>query len=136
MAWHRMTVTVEGAAVEGFFRPGSPPEATIPWRHGIAPGAAVEVAGVAYAAVSVRDPGDRHETLELTLAEPQKPPVRPAGKRERLAAIRDTIAGLDPNDPAHFVKIGKPDANVLTELLGWRVTARDRDDAWAAMGDG
>lgn len=130
MAWHRMKITVAGEAIDGFFRPGSQPEATIPWRAGIAPGAAVGVAGVVYGVVSVRDPGNRNETLELTLDAPQEPTVRPAGKRERLAAIRKAAAGLDPNDPAHFTKISKPDATVLTELLGWQVTARERDEAW------
>ena len=133
MAWERMTIKVGEEEVDGFFRAGPPPEATIPWIADVSVGAAIEVAGVGYSVVSIRDPGNRHEVLELGLAAPQEPPVRPTNKRDRLAVISEAIRSLDPDDEAHFTEGGKPDANVLSDRLGWRVTARERDEAWEAM---
>ena len=49
------------------------------------------------------------------------------------AAIKATIAQLDISDPAHVTEEGKPDATVLSDLLGWKVSARERDDVWAEM---
>jgi hypothetical protein len=49
------------------------------------------------------------------------------------AAIKATIAQLDLLDPAHVTEDGKPDATVLSDLLGRKVSAMERDDAWAEM---
>ena len=51
----------------------------------------------------------------------------------RRAAIKATIAQLDLSDPTHVTEDGKPDATVLTDLLGWKVSAKERDDAWAEV---
>ena len=58
------------------------------------------------------------------------PPSDPEGRRE---AIKATIAQLDLSDPTHVTEDGKPDATVLTDLLGWKVSAKERDDAWAEV---
>ncbi len=49
----------------------------------------------------------------------------------RRAAIKATIAQLDLSDPTHVTEGGKPDATVLSDLLGWKVSAKERDEAWA-----
>ena len=54
----------------------------------------------------------------------------------RRAAVKATIAQLDLSDPTHATEEGKPDATVLSDLLGWKVSARERDDAWAEMEPG
>jgi len=82
MAWVRTTLKVGGEEVDGFFRAGPPLEATVPWREDIAVGAAVEVGGARYRVVSLRDPGNRHETLELDL-EPQAAKAEPAARKKR-----------------------------------------------------
>jgi hypothetical protein len=51
----------------------------------------------------------------------------------RRAAIKATIAQLDLSDPTHVTEDGKPDATVLTDLLGWKVSAKERDNAWAEV---
>ncbi|MDP6622794.1 MAG: hypothetical protein QF754_11070 [Alphaproteobacteria bacterium] len=58
------------------------------------------------------------------------PPSDPEGRRE---AIKATIAQLDLSDPTHVTEDGKPDATVLSDLLGWKVSAKERDDAWAEV---
>ena len=50
-----------------------------------------------------------------------------------LAAVAGAIAALDPEDAAHFTRDGKPDAKVLGELTGFKVSAKLRDAAWAAF---
>ena len=134
MAWERVTIKVGEEETDGFFRAGPPLEVTIPWIVGVSVGAAVELRGKSYRIVSVRDPGNRHEILELGLDPPPREPLpRPTNKRDRLVAITAEIASLDR--PAHFTDGGKPDANVLSDRLGWRVTARERDEAWEAGSD-
>jgi hypothetical protein len=51
----------------------------------------------------------------------------------RRAAIKATIEQLDLSDPTHVTEDGKPDATVLSDLLGRKVSARERDDAWAEL---
>jgi hypothetical protein len=58
------------------------------------------------------------------------PPNEPEARR---AAIKATIQQLDLSDPAHVTEAGKPDATVLSDLLGWLVSAKERDDAWAEI---
>lgn len=57
----------------------------------------------------------------------------PTDPKAREQAIRDAIGGLDKNDTAHWTKSGAPDATVLTEKLGWAVSAKERDAVWAGM---
>ena len=52
----------------------------------------------------------------------------------RKAAIKATIKQLYLSDPTHMTEGGKPDATVLSDLLGWKVSAKERDDAWVELG--
>ncbi|MGF7175850.1 hypothetical protein [Azospirillum doebereinerae] len=47
--------------------------------------------------------------------------------------ILAAIGKLDPENPAHFTKAGKPEVKALSDLLGVEITAKQRDDAWAAV---
>jgi hypothetical protein len=60
--------------------------------------------------------------------------IEPKDPAQRLAAIGREIGRLDRRDTAHFTEDGKPDANVLSDRLGWRVSARERDEAWRQAG--
>jgi len=62
-----------------------------------------------------------------------KPPNAPEARR---AAIKATIEQLDLSDPAYATEDGKPDATVLSDLLGWQVSARERDAVWAELEPG
>ena len=65
---------------------------------------------------------------------PHPQPTRQRNDPEiRRAAIKSTIAQLDLSDPTHMTEGGKPDATVLSDLLGWKVSAKERDDAWAEL---
>ena len=54
----------------------------------------------------------------------------PTDADERKAAIVETISLLDKDNKEHFTNDGKPDARVLSELLGWTVSAQERDAVW------
>ena len=44
--------------------------------------------------------------------------------------IQNAIGQLDPGDAVHYTTNGKPSAGALGEILGRRVTGKERDDAW------
>ena len=71
-----------------------------------------------------------NEAPDLPQASDPQPPNEPAARR---AAIKATIEQLDLSDPTHATEDGKPDATVLSDLLGWQVSAKERDDAWAEI---
>ena len=136
MAWVQEAATVGGEAIDARVRRDANDrvEATVPWRPGLGPGALVGLADGEHRVVEVRDPGGRREILELAL-EPAGQirtvaDARPADEAERIVRIAEAIVGLDLSDPAHVTASGKPDATVLSELLGWRVSAEERDRAW------
>lgn len=56
-------------------------------------------------------------------------PAGPTDPEERLAAIRDAIAQLDPENPEHFTKDGKPQVAAIEAILGYNITAAERDAA-------
>lgn len=58
---------------------------------------------------------------------------RPNDPNGRRAAIRTAIEELDLADPTHVTEDGRPDATVLSDLLGWQVPAEERDAAWAEI---
>lgn len=58
---------------------------------------------------------------------------RPENEDEARDAIVSAIESLDPIDKTQFTNDGAPDATVLTELLGWKVSAKDRDEIWAEV---
>ena len=49
------------------------------------------------------------------------------------AAIRAAIEALDPANPECWTKGGKPDVRALEKVLGFDITAPERDAAWAAV---
>ena len=54
---------------------------------------------------------------------------------DRQAAIVEAIGKLDPENPDHYTKSGKPDIAVLGSLTGFDdITAAERDAAFAALG--
>ena len=53
--------------------------------------------------------------------------------QERIAAIAEAIAGLDPDDGKLFTKAGPPRVKVLEKLLGYDITEAERDAAWALI---
>jgi len=49
---------------------------------------------------------------------------------KRKAAIIEAIALLEPGNKEQFTNDGKPDARELSDLLGWTVSAQERDAIW------
>jgi len=60
-------------------------------------------------------------------------PAAPTDPAKRQSAIIAAIATLDANDGDLWLRDGRPDASVLADLLGWSVSAAERNAAWAAM---
>ena len=74
--------------------------------------------------------------VSLTPAPDQNNPNRkpaPDDPAERVAAIKTAISKLDLANDAHWTKNKEPNAQVLTELLGWAVTAEERNQVWMDM---
>lgn len=57
----------------------------------------------------------------------------PAEPDARKAAIVEAMSMLEVGNKAHFTEGGKPDARVLTDLLGWSVSAKERDAIWEEL---
>lgn len=72
---------------------------------------------------------------ESLKADPALPPDKPAAPEaptdpdERLAAIRDAISQLDPENPELYGKSGKPHVEAIEAILGWNISAAERDEA-------
>lgn len=71
-------------------------------------------------------------SAEVTEEAETEEPGRPANKKDRLVAIAKAIGELDIDDDDAYTNDGKPDARKLTQMLGWQVTAKERDEALAA----
>ena len=56
--------------------------------------------------------------------------------QDRKARIIAAIGELDPDNPEHFTKGGKPEVKALEAILGFDITAAERDAAWAAFQEG
>jgi hypothetical protein len=54
---------------------------------------------------------------------------KPKGRDELHEAIRDAAGRLDVDNEVHFTVTGKPECHALSEILGYPVTATDRDQA-------
>lgn len=76
---------------------------------------------------------DDEDRAELTEAG-EDPAGKPAELTpdQKMEAIRDAVASLDPDDETNWTKDGKPDARALTKLLKFQVTSADRDKALGA----
>ena len=62
------------------------------------------------------------------------PPVGPklAGPVDRAMIIRDAVEALDPNDATLFTQSGKPTVQAVELVLGFDITADERDEAYEA----
>ena len=67
--------------------------------------------------------------------EPAKVPAEPESPKKPEEAILAAMAKLDPADKAHFTKKGMPDATVLTEMVGFWVSVKVRDELYTKMLD-
>lgn len=47
--------------------------------------------------------------------------------------LADAIQLLDPSNTEHFTTSGKPQVDALSELMGVKVSATERDEAWALV---
>lgn len=59
--------------------------------------------------------------IAAAAGEPAAPPAAPADST-RNAQIMDALKLLDPADDAHWTKAGDPNINVLTEVVGFKLT--------------
>ncbi len=59
----------------------------------------------------------------------------PEDKAQQLEDIKRAINGLAVDDEANWTKDKKADTKVLSQLLGWKVTAALRDEASALEAD-
>jgi len=59
----------------------------------------------------------------------------PENQDERINQIQAAIIGLEKKIEANWTKDGTPDAKTLTERLGWKVSAAERNQAWMELQD-
>jgi hypothetical protein len=60
-------------------------------------------------------------------------PIEPTDPKERLAAITGAIGQIDPNNQDLWLKDGKPSSEAIVAVLGWTISAAERNVAWAAL---
>jgi hypothetical protein len=62
---------------------------------------------------------------------PRQPVVsgKPKARDALHETIRDAADRLDPDNEAHYTVTGKPECQALSEILGYHVTATERDQA-------
>ncbi|WP_321276925.1 HI1506-related protein [Thiomicrorhabdus indica] len=53
------------------------------------------------------------------------------GADDDSRSIFEAIGQLDPENPEHFTKSGKPELKALRALFGIELTAEQRDQVWA-----
>ncbi|QXN72629.1 hypothetical protein RCZAHN_20 [Rhodobacter phage RcZahn] len=71
------------------------------------------------------DPDDEDDDTSGGATEPTDP-------AERQEAIIAAAAELDPDDESNYTQAGLPDARALSKVLGWTVTAEERNTAFGA----
>lgn len=54
----------------------------------------------------------------------------PANESDRIDAIQEAVTELDVDNEKHFTAAGLPDARALSQVLGWTVTADERNKAF------
>ena len=67
---------------------------------------------------------------EPTTASAPPADTAPEDASERLAAITTAIGQLDPDNAGLWLKDGKPKSDAISAVLGWPVSAAERDAAW------
>lgn len=78
------------------------------------------------------DEADAKLLLESGAVRKPGPPEPPEGA-EKDAAIRAAIGRLDRADESKWTKAGEPTTDALEGQLGFKVSAAERDAAWAAL---
>lgn len=69
MGWEREALRLGGEEITASVkRAGQRVEAVIPWRPGIGADTRIALDDGRYVVIGIRDPGERHEVLELVLA--------------------------------------------------------------------
>ena len=64
--------------------------------------------------------------------EPEDTPAAPTGGTTKVdLSVGEAIALLDPDKEGHFTGNGLPNANVLSDMVGRKVTSAERDEVWA-----
>jgi len=76
--------------------------------------------------------GDEIEVVE-TATEVGTPSEKPEGRDALLAAIIKAIKSLDRNVAESFTQTGKPRIPAIEAVLGYEISARDRDIAYSAI---
>lgn len=80
---------------------------------------------------------EKQETAQTTEKSPSGQQSQVATAEEiaqRLQDIRDAVAKLDPADQALWTGSGKPKTEAISAILGWNVSAVERDNALAPGG--
>jgi hypothetical protein len=62
-----------------------------------------------------------------------EPARRPDDQAAAMTQIVDAIKGLKTDDAANWTAEGAPRVPMLTALLGWPITAAERDTAWSQV---
>lgn len=73
------------------------------------------------------------KAIELAATQTPGAATAPTDPAERQAAIVSAIGELDPNNPDLWLKDNKPDTAAISAVLGWLVTAAERNAAWASI---
>ena len=82
-----------------------------------------------------RQTAERQREAERRAHAQRQEEAEEAARREREAedpVVREIRVLMAQNDPSRFTKSGKPRCSVLTLLVGRRVSATERNSAWAA----
>ena len=69
-------------------------------------------------------------TLWTDTPPPPPKPQAPTDKQERIEAICKAIEQLDPDNAEQWIGNGAPATSALEDILGWEVSAAERDEAW------
>jgi len=59
--------------------------------------------------------------------------VIPGDPVKRQLAIVEAIGQMDTENADLWLRDGRPDASAIEEITGWKVTAAERNEAWASM---
>lgn len=80
---------------------------------------------------------EEQETAQTTEKSPSGQQSQVAAAEEiaqRLQSIREAVAKLDPADQSLWTGSGKPKTEAISAILGWNVSAVERDNALAPGG--
>ena len=86
---------------------------------------------IAPGAAAALPAGTARDLIEGGAAELADAPADAATGDDRRSAILAAIAGLEPGDPGHWTRSGKPEIRALAAASGLAdITAGERDAAW------